>query len=415
MKFYGIEMAGETASGVNQEEMSYLNGVTSNIQVQFDTLSGGDSGHGANTNNPHQVTKTQVGLGNVPDTDFSGDVASNNAHRIATDNPHSVTKTQVGLGNVPNLDFSNASNITTGTLPSAVLPPIAITSTYTAGNEAAQLALTTQEGDVVVRTDESRSYIHNGGSAGTMADFTELQTPTDTVLSVNGETGSVILNQDEVLDGATYVRTHEDFTSALLSKLNGIEASADVNMTANELLTAIKTVDGSGSGLDADFLDGYNSSAANDVNTVVRRDASGNFAANVITATVTQSNYADLAEKYTCADEALETGTLVSACTEGEYEAQECVIEKASNVIGIVSDKAGYIMNQDLTNSVIVGLTGKVPVKVVGKVQKGQPIISAGAGCARQAYGELELVYKIGIALESNDQLSEKLVYCAIK
>lgn len=41
------------------------------------------------------------------------------------------------------------------------------------------------------------------------------------------------------------------------SKLNGIEAGAQVNPTASEILTSIKTVDGSGSGLDADTVDGH--------------------------------------------------------------------------------------------------------------------------------------------------------------
>lgn len=45
------------------------------------------------------------------------------------------------------------------------------------------------------------------------------------------------------------------------TKLDGIEAGAEVNQTASELLTAIKTVDGTGSGLDADLLDGNDSSA----------------------------------------------------------------------------------------------------------------------------------------------------------
>jgi len=40
------------------------------------------------------------------------------------------------------------------------------------------------------------------------------------------------------------------------AKLDGIEAGATADQTATEILTAIKTVDGSGSGLDADLLDG---------------------------------------------------------------------------------------------------------------------------------------------------------------
>lgn len=45
------------------------------------------------------------------------------------------------------------------------------------------------------------------------------------------------------------------------SKLDGIESGATADQTASEILTAIKTVDGSGSGLDADTLDGSHASA----------------------------------------------------------------------------------------------------------------------------------------------------------
>jgi len=54
--------------------------------------------------------------------------------------------------------------------------------------------------------------------------------------------------------------------------------------TATDILTKLKTVDGSGSGLDADLLDGSNADSTNVINTIVKRDLSGNFAANVITA-----------------------------------------------------------------------------------------------------------------------------------
>ncbi|WP_372362912.1 hypothetical protein ACCQ10_09455 [Xanthomonas sp. NCPPB 1325] len=77
-------------------------------------------------------------------------------------------------------------------IPSAQLPAIAITETFVVGSQAAQLALTAQEGDVAVRTDLSKSYIKNSGTAGTMADWTELLSPSGgSVLSVNARTGAV--------------------------------------------------------------------------------------------------------------------------------------------------------------------------------------------------------------------------------
>jgi hypothetical protein len=56
--------------------------------------------------------------------------------------------------------------------------------------------------------------------------------------------------------------------------------------TAADVLAKLITVDGAGSGLDADTLDGLNSATANTASTIVARDASGNFSAGTITATL---------------------------------------------------------------------------------------------------------------------------------
>ena len=78
-------------------------------------------------------------------------------------------------------------------------------------------------------------------------------------------------------------------TAADKTKLDAIEASATADQTAAEILTAIKTVDGAASGLDADLLDGMQPASINTVSTVVARDASGNFSAGTITANITGS------------------------------------------------------------------------------------------------------------------------------
>lgn len=71
------------------------------------------SDHGNLTNNPHSVTKDQVGLGNVENLSsvslFNSSAAqsafaSSVAHEGSVSNPHSVTKAQVGLSNVPDID-----------------------------------------------------------------------------------------------------------------------------------------------------------------------------------------------------------------------------------------------------------------------------------------------------------------------
>lgn len=66
---------------------------------------------------------------------------------------------------------------------------------------------------------------------------------------------------DDIVDGTTYVKSTNDYTDDEKSKLFGIELGATGDQTSNEILTAIKTVDGAGSGLDADTLDGNHAAA----------------------------------------------------------------------------------------------------------------------------------------------------------
>lgn len=103
---------------------------------------------------------------------------------------------------------------------------IAIATVQTAANEAEHLALSAQQGDVVIRTDENKSYIHNGGTAGTMADFTELATNTNGVLSINGSTGSVTFNKADLND-----YTANEFIDWTASQTDDIHADNYTNTT----------------------------------------------------------------------------------------------------------------------------------------------------------------------------------------
>lgn len=61
------------------------------------------TGHIQNQNNPHNVTKQQVGLGNVTNVEQASK-ADFQHHLDNHNNPHSVTKAQVGLENVTNVE-----------------------------------------------------------------------------------------------------------------------------------------------------------------------------------------------------------------------------------------------------------------------------------------------------------------------
>lgn len=102
-----------------------------------------------------------------------------------------TANTGTASGNVPVLDAN-------GKLVTSVLPALAISNTYVVATQSAMLALTAQTGDIAVRTDLKKSYILAGNSPSTMSNWQELLTPTDAVTSVNGKTGVVVLNAQDV-------------------------------------------------------------------------------------------------------------------------------------------------------------------------------------------------------------------------
>lgn len=90
-----------------------------------------------------------------------------------------------------------------GKIDSQYYGAIAITDTYVVASQAAMLALTLAEtGDIAVRTDVNKSFILKGTDYSVLSDWQELLTPTDTVLSVNGQTGVVSISING-LTGAT--------------------------------------------------------------------------------------------------------------------------------------------------------------------------------------------------------------------
>jgi hypothetical protein len=99
-----------------------------------------------------------------------------------------IPLTQKGVANgVAELDAD-------GLVPVHHLPALSITTTQVVASQAAMLALTAQTGDVAVRTDVNKSFILTATPATTLGNWQELLTPTDSVLSVDGQTGAVSLS-----------------------------------------------------------------------------------------------------------------------------------------------------------------------------------------------------------------------------
>jgi hypothetical protein len=129
---------------------------------------------------------------------------------------------------------------------------------------------------------------------------------------------------------------------------------------------------------------------------------------NQVFATATTALYADLAERY-AADSVLEPGTVVDLG--GSHEITRSHQDLSDAVFGVISTSAAYMMNSgagDNNTHPAVAIVGRVPTKVIGTVQKGDRLVSAGNGVARAAHpGEATWLNVIGRALENKD--SEEL------
>lgn len=142
-------------------------------------------------------------------------------------------------------------------------------------------------------------------------------------------------------------------------------------------------------------------------NTVAVRDSSGNLAANIFNGISTSARYADLAEKYSTGEE-LPAGTAVAVCDHPDHEVEPA---KSSDMcIGVVSTDPAYMMNSEAEGQYIA-LKGRVPVRVKGAVKKGQAVYAWEDGVS----STVQTNALVGIALESNDDDSEKLVECVLK
>jgi hypothetical protein len=107
--------------------------------------------------------------------------------------------------------------------------------------------------------------------------------------------------------------------------------------------------------------------------------------ANIVHATSTAAQYADLAERYE-ADCQLEPGEVVKLG--GHAEITKCEKELDDAVFGVVSESPAFLMNAQAGNNdshPMIALKGRVFVKIKGTGQAGDRIVSAGNGEARVA------------------------------
>jgi hypothetical protein len=112
------------------------------------------------------------------------------------------------------------------------------------------------------------------------------------------------------------------------------------------------------------------------------------------------ATYADLAEYYE-ADKEYAVGTVLVFA--GDKEVTLTNRKGDHRVAGVVSDNAALVMNEDCQGEkVLVALQGRVPCRVVGKVEKGDLMVTSHIpGVAVSAGGNANAGTIIGKALEN--------------
>jgi hypothetical protein len=99
-----------------------------------------------------------------------------------------------------------------GLVPTNHLPPLAITDVHVVADATERLALSAQEGDVAIQTDDSTSWIYDGSA------WVQFAIGGSGVSSVNGQTGVVSLLTTDISEGTNLYYTTTRFDDRLATK-----------------------------------------------------------------------------------------------------------------------------------------------------------------------------------------------------
>jgi hypothetical protein len=281
----------------------------------------------------------------------------------------------------------------------------------------------------IANTAQNKDIIFTVNDAGT----------TTTMMTMDGSTGLLDLptvGDLRVKGNLTVDGTHTTFNTTTLSvEDNIIELNRNISNNAGmPNFTGLKVNRGeTSSATEQDLYWVWDETFADD-GTTIHGNAGGawtafksgggeelsaatlvDIRANVVHATATAAQYADLAERY-ATDTPLETGEVVSLG--GNEEITKCMDDKSDAVFGVVSDAPAYLMNSEAGNNdthPAIALKGRVPVRVTGKGSAGDRIVSGSYGTARVAQpGEATSFNTLGRLLKDKYNEETALTECVV-
>ena len=287
---------------------------------------------------------------------------------------------------------SNANDTTSGTL--GILNDSGLTLgagsdvTMTFSSDNLTIAQTTEDKDIIFT-------VNDGGN-------------TTTLMTLDGDTGRLELpsvGDIRVKGNLTVDGTQTIFNTSTLSvEDNIIEVNRNISSNAGmPNFSGLKiNRGGTSTATEQDLYWVWDETFADD-GTTIHGNAGGAFTAfksgggddemsaptlvdiraNIVHATSTSAQYADLAERY-AADMQLEVGEVVMLG--GSEEVTRCDTDLCNGAFGVVSESPAFLMNAQAGNNdshPMIALKGRVLVKVNGEGKAGDRIVSAGNGEAR--------------------------------
>jgi hypothetical protein len=273
-------------------------------------------------------------------------------------------------------------------------------TTLTAGNTTAVVSDTGSDGAFTVTADGNTELVIND----TSATFSGNVIVTGD-LNVNGSTTTVNTTNTTVSDNIM------ELNSGISSSSNDIGFIFERGSTGNN--AAILWDESADK-----FTMGLTTATAGDKSGGITLSGVSTLVAN-LEGTATAAQYSDVAERF-ASDTAYEPGTVVALG--GAEEITQVNEEASDEVFGVVSslDQAAFKMNggagTDETHPYIA-MTGRVDVKVIGTVNKGDRLISASVpGYARAATkAECTAFNVIGRALTSKSEAGQGSVLAAVR
>lgn len=288
-------------------------------------------------------------------------------------------------------------------------------------------------GDLNLSATTGKTEIYSTVNTNDMVFSVKVNNVKTPVLTLSGASGTMLLQADpttglgvatkQYVDAAnTYAQS---FTTSSNSSMKTYVDGTVVSSNSSMKTYVDNTISSATSGTQSVALrrDGNNSIIGNIVPLVSNVYTFGNTTnrfstiyAQTFSGVSNQALYADLAERFEI-DTPCPPGTVVELG--GVAEVMQVGEELSENVFGVISTNAAYLMNSgagtDETHPPIA-VSGRVPVRVIGPVKKGDRLVSAGNGLARSAHRtEISPWNVIGRALTNKTDSGEGYVEATVK